>query len=205
MVKTLSLLIIVTILGFFNVYGDITIRQATLDDLNDLCHYIDAEYKKHFRDVFEKISAITSLDQSLDDFMDEKIALQKKNTQEFLTKTINDTTYTILVAFNDKELVGYCRFRKTDDQTVYIYSLSIATNAQRQGIGTRLMSAAINIFDGVTQCRLRAFITNDQAHNFYHKLGFEQVDTSALDPRSGVVIQNKDAIPTHIDYRLVIK
>ena len=161
------------------------------------------EYKNHFRDIFKQIPAIVNSGENLDDFMDKKIILQKQNTFEFLTKQTEDNSYKILIAFDDKELVGYCRFRKINNDTVYIYSLSVATNAQKQGIGTSLMLKALKTFNDVTQCHLKAFISNDQAHKFYTKLGFENIGTCSLD-LNGKLIQDNNVAPTHINYRLII-
>ncbi len=183
------------------------IRLATINDLDAIAELTRQTYYEHYKPLLQQMPAITSLNTELDHFIEEKLQQAKKATQEFIIKQQNNEPYRVLVVYNKNTnaLMGSCRFNKKDHETLYIYSFFINKNFQRMGLGTQLLSAAHNMFEDVTQCKLRAFINNTQAHNFYEKHGFQKVGIVALNIVTGAVVSDPTIPPTHIDYQLILR
>jgi len=186
---------------------NIIIRPAILNDLHAIAELTRQTYYEHYKPFLKEMPAIINLNQELDLLLDSKIQQSNNAAQEFIIKQQNNAPYGVLIICNkdNNELIGCCRFNKKDNVTLYIYLLAINTKYQRIGLGSQLLSATINIFDDITTCKLRAFINNTQAHNFYEKYGFQRINTVALDLITGAVLSDPTIPPTHIDYQLIIR
>jgi hypothetical protein len=85
----------------------------------------------------------------------------------------------------ESELDGFLSFMFTHDSTpsvpvLYIYEIHLSESARGKGLGGFLMRAAeeISRLAGVEKVMLTCFLSNENALNFYQRLGFE-VDVSS--------------------------
>jgi len=95
---------------------------------------------------------------------------------DVLTAALNGPLFG-LVALESGTVVGYL-LAIVGDRRVYVPELAVAASAQREGHGSRLMSAASDRFrerDRET-VRLTARADDTAARHFYEHLGFEAVE-----------------------------
>lgn len=89
----------------------------------------------------------------------------------------------LFLALDSELLIGYAQFRLSHDlleeDTVELRSIIVAPERRRQGIGTRLMTAAETwaLQSGRARLRLRAEVTRSDALAFFAALGYEQSAT----------------------------
>jgi ribosomal protein S18 acetylase RimI-like enzyme len=187
--------------------NNITIRPATLDDLDAINNITHESYHKHFKPIF---SHLLSPEQNLEDFISEKITFQQNATKEFITKQLNQENYGLIIAQETtptcSNIIGYCRFNQKNQHNVHIYFLGVNELFRRNKIGTELLFAAIKTFDDVTHCTLRTLAANnDAAHTFYQKHGFEHKGFVSLDLTTGAISTDPTAPATHAEYYLEIQ
>jgi ribosomal protein S18 acetylase RimI-like enzyme len=185
----------------------IIIRAATLDDLDDINNITNESYHKHFKPIF---SHLLSPEQNLENFVSEKITFQQNANREFITKQLNQEKYGLIIAQEttptSSNIIGYCRFNQKNQHNVHIYFLGINELFRRNKIGTELLFAAINTFEGITNCTLRTLAeNNDIAHAFYQKHGFKHTGLISLDLKTGAIVTDPTAPITHAEYCLKIK
>ena len=194
------------------VRNAITIRPATLNDLDAISAISHQQYQNTFKPMWEqRYALITPSHHTLDTFVHEKSILNDANNKDFtINQTLeNNSNQKLLVAEliqgNKKNIAGYCRFEKKDAQKMYINFIVIAEEFRKQGIAKQLAHTAMNTFDGVNECNFRALVYNDFVNDLYTKHGCEQKGTVALDPTTGKISTDPNAPTTHIDYFYSIK
>lgn len=90
----------------------------------------------------------------------------------------------LFLALDSESLIGYAQLRVSHDlleeDTVELRSIIVAPEMRRQGIGTRLMTAAETwaLQSGRARLRLRAEVTRSEALAFFAALGYQQSATS---------------------------
>jgi predicted GNAT family N-acyltransferase len=84
-----------------------------------------------------------------------------------------DESATHIVAYWNDNPIGTTRIRFLDQQTVKIERVAVLTDYRSQGVGRKMMEAAIAFLDSqnYSQIKVNAQV---QVKNFYQKLGFEQ-------------------------------
>jgi ribosomal protein S18 acetylase RimI-like enzyme len=75
------------------------------------------------------------------------------------------------VAESDAEIVGMCLARK-HDQKYHVQALYVLPEYQRQGIGKRLLQAALDWIGTARPITLNVAAYNDHAIAFYQRMGF---------------------------------
>lgn len=81
----------------------------------------------------------------------------------------------------DGSIVGAARFVEVAPQTVVVDDVMVREGRRREGIGTRVMQAAMNSRGGTLY-----LCCHDEHRNFYRPLGFDDVD---LDDAPAEVIE----------------
>jgi ribosomal protein S18 acetylase RimI-like enzyme len=77
-----------------------------------------------------------------------------------------------LVAVADRKLVGFADFHPVSADEVELAAIYVLPEAQRHGIGTRLLEAGIDRFPSATKVTLRVERENAPARRFYESCGF---------------------------------
>lgn len=207
MVFTRKLFFLSAAISTYFLYGEIAIRPATLNDLDAINNFTEHMFRDHFALLYSYLIASDDFDA----FMCKHIQKQHNSCLEFITKQRDHQAYGVIVAENitlheQPQFVGYCRFNQKNPQNVHIYFVGVDKTLTRQGIGEKLIRAAIATFENVTHCTLRTHAyRNDTAHAFYKKLGFELVSFASLDPHTGLISDNSELPITHANYYLAIK
>jgi predicted N-acetyltransferase YhbS len=90
-----------------------------------------------------------------------------------------DRNYANLVAVDEGKVVGFVglafgTYYEHDGSYVRIAALAVAPEAQRKGIGKKLVAAAEELANarGAITCIVNSGLQRDQAHRFYEGLGF---------------------------------
>lgn len=190
----------------------VIIRPATIQDLNAISAISHQQYQNNFKPMWEKhYASMTPKDHTIDSFVQEKADLNDTNNKNHITnQTLNKTSdQKLLIAElqqgNQKNIAGYCRFERKDSQTMYINFIVVAEEFRKKGLAKQLAHAAMNTFEGVTECKFRALVHYDFINDLYTKHGCEQTGTISLDPNTGEISTDPNAPITHIDYSYTIK
>lgn len=117
-------------------------------------------------------------------------AERAQSDEEWLAKLAGDAWF---AAFDDGRAVGLVAGRARDDGWI-LYSMWVAPEARRQGLGTRLLgevrSAAEE--DGAREVWLHVAEDNDQARRLYLRLGF--LATGELEPMPNDVTRRRERL-----------
>jgi shikimate dehydrogenase len=108
----------------------------------------------------------------------------KRDAFEFFDAILRKEENRVLVAYKDKEPVGYVWVTidvipenpfKNARKQMYIHQIIVHSDYRRQSIGTALFSEAENIakLDGIKHFELDSWVFNTEAHEFFKRLGFE--------------------------------
>ena len=190
----------------------VTIRPATLTDLNAISAITHQQYQNTFKPLWTKHYApMMPTTHNVDDFVQKKATAADINNKDFIIKQILDknSNHKFLIAEliqgSKKTIAGYCRFEKKDPQTMYINFIVVEDSLRKQGIAKQLAHVAMHTFDDVTECQFRALVHYDFINNLYSKHDCVNKGTISLDPNTGQ-ISTDPALPiTHVDYSYTIK
>jgi len=154
-----------------SVQGDetVTIRPATLNDLKAITIISKEQYQTTFKSLWQThYHSMTPANHTLDSYVEHIRKMNKTNNKDFITKQLNkDSDQRLLVAekinstTTEKQVVGYCRFEKKDQNSMYINFILVDKPFCKQGIAKQLAFKAMQTFDDLTQCNFRALIHND--------------------------------------------
>lgn len=212
MLKNLSFLIILATFTLQCSENNIIVRPATLHDLDAITKLSHHHYEHEFKKLWEKkYTAITPSHHTTDSFVKEKMINADAVNTEYIFKQSNIENsserflVTELMVDNNKKITGFCRFEKRDPQTIYINFVFVDKDHRKQGMGKLLACTAMNTFEGITQCKFRALVHKESINNLYDKQGCNKVGTVALDPNTGKISTDPNAIITHYDYLYTIK
>lgn len=99
----------------------------------------------------------------------------KERFEERIEKLVNNVSISIVARNEDNLIVGVL-FGLTDfAYWLYVTDLGMDRNYERQGIGRRLMKAALEAAGGEKDIAVY-LITNENAVPFYEKLGMKRAD-----------------------------
>ena len=99
----------------------------------------------------------------------------KERFDERIEKLVNNVSISIVARNEDNLIVGVL-FGLTDfAYWLYVTNLGVDRNYERQGIGRRLMKAALEAAGGEKDIAVY-LITNENAVPFYEKLGMKRAD-----------------------------
>lgn len=99
----------------------------------------------------------------------------KERFEERIEKLVNNVSISIVARNEDNLIVGVL-FGLTDfAYWLYVTDLGVDRNYERQGIGRRLMKAALEAAGGEKDIAVY-LITNENAVPFYEKLGMKRTD-----------------------------
>lgn len=99
----------------------------------------------------------------------------KERFDERIEKLVNNVSISIVARNEDNLIVGVL-FGLTDfAYWLYVTDLGVDRNYERQGIGRRLMKAALEAAGGEKDIAVY-LITNENAVPFYEKLGMKRAD-----------------------------
>jgi predicted GNAT family N-acyltransferase len=194
-----------------SLHGTIAIRPATRDDLDAMSAISKHYYLNDFTQLWTKHYApMLPSNHNINQFVQEKMVAADIINENFITKQDNKQNCRLLVAEiansdTQKKIAGYCRFEKKDAQSMYINFIVVNEAFRQQGLAKQLGHAAMNTFDGVTQCNFRALAHNDFINDLYTTHGCINKGTISLDPDTGKISTDPTAPITHIDYTFKIK
>lgn len=124
-------------------------------------------------------------------------------------ETIGLTTQTkeVLIAKTDERVIeGYIAFRKKNDDVVWISSLYIDPQFQRQGVGEKLLNEVEKAAQE-TGCKLVALETHksaDWAINFYKKRGYEIVNEKVGEYPYSSILENPPVLNRPLLAKIII-
>ena len=112
------------------------------------------------------LDAVAAIEASVQDF-----PWSRRSFEEGL-----DSGYEGWVAWRGNERVGFCLAMHAPDVT-HILTLGVAPSAQRQGVGSKLLTACASAAasHGLPALLLEVRVGNQQARSFYQRHGFEQL------------------------------
>ena len=96
---------------------------------------------------------------------------------------------TLLLAYNDDDLVGCVGVRPFDDETAEMKRLFVRPSGRGMGLGRTLAEAAIRFatVTGYSRMRLDTLPQMDRAQDLYRSLGFTPIDAYRFSPVPGTV------------------
>lgn len=203
-----NLLCIITILSTSHIFtsqSNVTIRQATLDDLDAITQLSAHEYTTHFKELWlTSYNSFIPLNQDIDTFINEKIENQRKANRDSIQQEPQNECGLLVAQITDnnqeKKLAGYCRFTKENAYTLYINYILVDKSFRKQGIGKQLAQKATTHFTGITECKFRALAHDHTINMIYENHKCTQTGTIALDPNTGRIRTGSCAPITHIEY-----
>ncbi|MGY6657284.1 GNAT family N-acetyltransferase [Amycolatopsis sp. TRM77291] len=140
-------------------------------------------------DVFREIRLRALMD-TPENYGSIAAAERAQSDEEWLAKLAGDAWF---AAFDDGRAVGLVAGRARDDGWI-LYSMWVAPEARRRGLGTRLMdevrSAAEE--DGAREVWLHVAEDNDHARRLYLRLGF--IATGELEPMPNDVTRRRERL-----------
>ena len=140
------------------------IRHAKIDDLSQMVN-IAREVRQHH------IEILKGYFKPQDDTMERNI----------ISSWVVNPNYICLVAEDNSKILGIILAEIKDQiwleqsKTIMIHNFGVAKEAQRKGIGKKLMEAIYNECQiwGVQEIKLGVFNKNISAYKFYENFGFE--------------------------------
>lgn len=169
------------------VRNAITIRPATLNDLEAIHTFTKNCFQKDFKPI---VAQTITTEQKLNSFINKLIIRHQGYCQDFLTKQSNQEDYSIIVAHKtsvEKEtpLIGYCRFFKQNAQTLQIGFIGVDELYRKQGIAKKFAFAAMNRFNGITECIFSTFSNYNFINELYSKHDCTTTGTVLMDVVTG--------------------
>lgn len=155
----------------------LTIRPATLSDVPALSELA----KRTWSDAFGY--SVSPEDEALE--------LEERRSETYFTDALTERT--ILVAVRNNALEGYVEFGDVDIPKVEVrpgdqelHRMYVETELQGQGLGRRLMNAALQHprLADASRIFLQVWEQNEHARRLYEGLGFQTVGTTTFETGS---------------------
>ena len=171
-----------------HLYGEIVIKEATLEDVKSVEHIIARAYLNHFKAIYIAGYAHMAWGQNPDYFINQRIEQNNKVAQEFIKKQGDQPSFRVVIAHEESqtahEPLGICVFYKKDAQTTHIRFLFVEESARKKGIGKKLQQYAQTCFSDATTCTLNTLAyANDETQKFYEHLGYKKTGYVTIDPQ----------------------
>jgi ribosomal protein S18 acetylase RimI-like enzyme len=110
---------------------------------------------------------------------------QTEKHREFLKKAINDKNSIILIALNEKEIIGYIKAEVEEREPFlkkigYIAEAYITPAFRRKNIGKKLFDEVVNWFreKKIEWLLVSTHVKDEVANNFWKKCGFEYFNST---------------------------
>lgn len=140
-------------------------------------------YRESDREVLKRITAVCFEGVSIDHNIEKLYGKVAGNDwrwrkAQHIDADIEACADGVLVAEVSGEVVGYVSARVDPESKIGgIPNLSVLPTHQKQGIGRRLLEAAITYLraNGMLLCRIETLVQNDVGRRFYPQLGFREV------------------------------
>ncbi len=152
--------------------NDVLIRRAALADVEKLVE-LKLLLQRHCEEANPSIWRITEEG--------------KKLLKQKIEDGLKDTDSRVFVAVMDGQIIGYAhggvesRVDYSPNRVGYISTIYVERRFRRKGVGTRLVKRLFVFFSSerVEHVTLRYIVGNDEARDFWKKLGFEPIITTA--------------------------
>jgi len=107
----------------------------------------------------------------------ESLSFRRPYPPELIFSLLHLHSDMFYVALVDGEIVGYVVGAKRRDGSGHVISIAVRPEWRRRGIGAKLMEVLLNAFKdkGLKKAVLEVAISNEEAVNFYKRLGFKVV------------------------------
>jgi ribosomal protein S18 acetylase RimI-like enzyme len=167
--------------------SEVTIRLATHNDLEAIHTFTKNCFQKDFKPI---VAQTITTEEKVNSFINKLIVRHQGYCENFLTKQSNQEDYSIIIAHQtsgEKEtpLIGYCRFFKKNAQALQIGFIGVDELYRKQGIAKKLAFAAMNKFNGITECVFRTFSNYDFINELYSKHDCIKTGTILVDVVTG--------------------
>lgn len=93
---------------------------------------------------------------------------------------VNPNVYFGLAKNDAREIVGLATAVMHSETTIYLTRLYVDPQAQRQGIGSRLLQAVIQHYPQASTMRLEVERNNVKGSSFYRKQGFTEISRKEI-------------------------
>lgn len=101
-------------------------------------------------------------------------AIKEIASEEFLKKRLATPTIQMMVAEEERRIVGFSSMRKVEAREAELSSIAVLERATGKGVGSRLLRKALDVARkrGFNSVRVKTEATNEKAISFYRKAGF---------------------------------
>ena len=154
--------------------GDATLRRAAPGDLDAIAELFLACWRQSYRGVLpDRLIELYDPD-SARDLWRRSFAGPKTDRDVFVAERADGTIVGVVTMGEDPDHPGIG----------HVFSLYVAPEAQERGIGTRLLSAAVDRLTsrGFTEASLWVFEANARGRAFYERMGWRADGTSRVEP-----------------------
>jgi len=180
----------------------ITVRTATLEDLDAIMEISHNLYQDHFQPIWEKYHGKSS-------FVEEKMLAADAAYENIIDNPTFYLDEKLLVAEllsdHQKKIVGICRLDKKEPQKIYVRFLAIHKDFRRQGIATHFINIISNKFKDVTMYEFRTLKDNELSNNIFNKYGCVKTGESTLDPKTGKISTDTNLPMIYNSYSYTVK
>ncbi len=154
--------------------GDVTLRRAAPDDLDAVAALFLACWRQSYRGVLPDRLVELFDPVSARDLWRRSMASATTDREVIVAERADGTIVGVVTVGEDPDSPG----------TGHVFSLYVGPEAQERGIGTRLLSAAVDRLAsrGFTRASLWVFEANGRARAFYERMGWRADGTSRVEP-----------------------
>jgi ribosomal protein S18 acetylase RimI-like enzyme len=106
----------------------------------------------------------------------EKVTTVWHNPEALRSQAENTAIYFAVAKDENRKIVGLITVGRFDKESLHLGRLYVHPEAQRQGIGSQLLTAALKAFPNTKVMRLEVEEENKKGVSFYHKQGFIEIE-----------------------------
>jgi ribosomal protein S18 acetylase RimI-like enzyme len=188
----------------------ISVRQATLNDMDQINAISQKQYPKEFKPMWENFYVpLFNLKEDVDTRVAQTIQRNEDNNRSAIISQNALGNARLFVAETQQaqqspHIAGFIRYERKSPSIVYIQFILIKENYRRQGVAKKLFTQAISTWPKVQEALFRAMICNKEVNELYLRLGAQQTGKICIYP-DGNTSTEPDAPETHYTYSYLIK
>jgi ribosomal protein S18 acetylase RimI-like enzyme len=146
----------------------IIIEKATLEDISEVKQLLSYTWKDTYGSFLEAQTI-------------EKVTTVWHHPEALKSQAEDPDTYFAVAKDENRKIVGLITVGRIDKKRVHMARLYVHPEAQRQGIGHQLLTAALKAFPNTEVVRLEVEEKNRKGVSFYNKQGFREVERRIVD------------------------
>jgi len=141
----------------------ITIERVTAEDIPEVKQLLSYTWK----DTYGSFLSAKTI---------EKVTTVWHNPETLKSQAENPAIYFAVAKNENRKIVGLITVGRIDEHSVHMWRLYVHPEAQRQGIGSQLLTAALKEFPNAKVMSLEVEEENKKGASFYYKQGFKEVE-----------------------------